>query len=69
MCHSRSLGTVAHLKDEGCENEGSRIESTGWMSHGSCKMRYVISLLHMLSYGQQGGGGCDNVFDEYNTGP
>ena len=32
MCHSRSLGRVANLKDEGCENEGSRIEFRGWMS-------------------------------------
>ena len=33
----------------------------------------VVNMLHMLSYGQQGGGGCmgvcDNVLDEYNTGP
>ena len=26
-------------------------------------------MLHMLSYGQQGGWVCDNVLDEYNTGP
>ena len=33
-------------------------------------MRYVVNTLHMLSYGQQGGWrGCDNVLDEYNTGP
>ena len=33
----------------------------------------VVNMLHMLSYGQQGGGWCmgvcDNVLDEYNTGP
>ena len=34
-------------------------------------MRYVVNMLHMLSYGQQGGGGggCDHVLDECNTGP
>ena len=35
-------------------------------------MRYVVNMLHMLSYGQQGGvgvGGCDNVLDGYNTRP
>ena len=35
-------------------------------------MRFVVNMLHMLSYGQQGGwgvGGCDNVLDECNTGP
>ena len=30
-------------------------------------MRYVVNMLHMLSYGEQGG--CDNVLDEYNKGP
>ena len=24
----------------------------------------VVNMLHMLSYGQQGGGGCDNVLGE-----
>ena len=39
-------------------------------------MRYVVNMLHMLSYGQQCGWvvvgdviRCDNVLDEYNTGP
>ena len=44
----------------------------GEYNTGHTELVALVNMLHILSYGQQGGwrvGGCDNVLDENNTGP
>ena len=59
MCHLRSRGRVAKLKNDACENGGSGFEYIGFVQH-------VADALLWSSGGVEG---CDNVLDEYYTWP